>query len=61
MLSGAVHFRVVNPPCVNRLLDRNELVRVRCVAYGRDLRRIRPVWASTSTQITRPFCMNFRR
>ena len=30
-------------------------------SYLRERRMMRPVWASTSTQITRPFCMNFRR
>ena len=57
----------VNPLGGEELLVRNNWERARKSQLaadfdycGRERRMMRP-WPSTSTQITRPFCMNFKR
>ena len=66
MLPGAVHLRAVNPCCDEKLLYRNNWERApksqsgEPIYLSRERRMTRP-WPSTSTQITRPFCMNLKR
>jgi len=64
MLPGAVPLRAVNPPGGEKLLVRNNWeVRTKCQSasqWSRERRMTRP-WPSTSTQMTRPFCMNLKR
>ena len=65
MLPGAVHIRAVNPCCDEKLLIRNnweEATESQSPGdyLSRERRMTRP-WPSTSTQMTRPFCMNLKR
>ena len=65
MLPGTVHLRAVNPRCDEKVLYRNNWeAPPKSQSAGdylsRERRMTRP-WPSTSTQITRPFCMNLKR
>ena len=73
MLPGAIHLRAVNPRCDEKLLIRNNQRQVQhaggiaewlmdlAVAQRSWERRMMLPRPSTSTQMTRPFCMNLNR